>query len=183
MNPGPFGMAQTGVPFGEVDAVVNWLHIRGEVGRPEHTHPKRPVEGFGCPRSEVSGRRLWGLFAEAFGTAENFFRHNYVANYCPLIWMGATGANITPDKLPTEQRAAVDAVCMEHLLSLITILNPHTLVGVGAYATQKLRDAASRLPGKSFTIGTLLHPSPASPIANKLWSERPIQQLKELGIL
>lgn len=102
MNPGPFGMAQTGVPFGEVDAVVNWLHIRGEVGRPEHTHPKRPVEGFGCPRSEVSGRRLWGLFAEAFGTAENFFRHNYVANYCPLIWMGATGANITPDKLPTE---------------------------------------------------------------------------------
>lgn len=107
MNPGPFGMAQTGVPFGEVDAVVNWLHIRGEVGRPEHTHPKRPVEGFGCPRSEVSGRRLWGLFAEAFGTAENFFRHNYVANYCPLIWMGATGANITPDKLPTEQRAAV----------------------------------------------------------------------------
>ena len=129
------------------------------------------------------GRRLWGLFAEAFGTAENFFRHNYVANYCPLIWMGATGANITPDKLPTEQRAAVDAVCMEHLLSLITILNPHTLVGVGAYATQKLRDAASRLPGKSFTIGTLLHPSPASPIANKLWPERPIQQLKELGIL
>ena len=183
MNPGPFGMAQTGVPFGEVDAVVNWLHIRGEVGRPEHTHPKRPVEGFGCPRSEVCGRRLWGLFAEAFGTAANFFRHNYVANYCPLIWMGATGANITPDKLPAEQRAAVDAVCMEHLLSLITILNPHTLVGVGAYATQKLRDAASRLPGKSFTIGTLLHPSPASPIANKLWPERPIQQLKELGIL
>lgn len=30
-----------------------------------------------------------------------------MANYCPLIWMGATGANITPDKLPTEQRAAV----------------------------------------------------------------------------
>lgn len=56
-------------------------------------------------------------------------------------------------------------------------------MGVGAYATQKLRDAASRLPGKSFTIGTLLHPSPASPIANKLWPERPIQQLKELGIL
>ena len=37
MNPGPFGMAQTGVPFGEVDAVVNWMHIREEVGRPEHT--------------------------------------------------------------------------------------------------------------------------------------------------
>lgn len=183
MNPGPFGMAQTGVPFGEVDAVVNWMHIRAEVGSPEHTHPKRPVEGFACPRSEVSGRRLWSLFAETFGTAENFFKHNYVANYCPLIWMSATGSNITPDKLPAEQRAAVDEVCMKHLVSLIDILNPHTLVGVGAYATQKLRDAAALLPGKSFTIGTLLHPSPASPIANKLWPERPIQQLRELQII
>ncbi|MBQ8445463.1 MAG: single-stranded DNA-binding protein, partial [Opitutales bacterium] len=27
MNPGPFGMAQTGVPFGEIDAVQNWLGI------------------------------------------------------------------------------------------------------------------------------------------------------------
>lgn len=97
--------------------------------------------------------------------------------------MSATGANITPDKLPAEQRAAVDAVCMRHLVALITILNPHTLVGVGAYATQKLRAAAALLPDKSFTIGTLLHPSPASPVANKLWPERPIQQLKELGIL
>ena len=183
MNPGPFGMAQTGVPFGEVDAVVNWMHIREEVGRPEHTHPKRPVEGFDCPRSEVSGRRLWGLFAETFGTAENFFRHNYVANYCPLVWMSATGANITPDKLPAEQRAAVDAVCMRHLVAIISILHPHTLVGVGAFATQKIRAAAALLPDKSFTIGTLLHPSPASPVANKLWPERPIQQLKELGIL
>lgn len=183
MNPGPFGMAQTGVPFGEVDAVVNWMHIRAEVGAPEHTHPKRPVEGFACPRSEVSGRRLWSLFAETFGTAENFFKHNYVANYCPLIWMSATGSNITPDKLPAEQRATVDEVCMKHLVSLIDILNPHTLVGVGAYATQKLRDAAALLPGKSFTIGTLLHPSPASPMANKMWPERPIQQLRELQII
>lgn len=183
MNPGPFGMAQTGVPFGEVDAVVNWLHISGPVGQPAHMHPKRPVEGFECPRSEVSGRRLWGLFAEAFGTAEHFFSHNYVANYCPLIWMGKTGANITPDKLPVEQRNAVDAVCMKHLVSLITTLKPHTLVGVGAYATQKLAAAADMLPGQAFAIGTLLHPSPASPIANKHWPERPMQQLRELGIL
>ncbi len=183
MNPGPFGMAQTGVPFGEVNAVVNWLRIYGVVGAPPQTHPKRPVDGFACPRSEVSGRRLWGLFAEHFSTAEAFFKDNYVANYCPLIWMSSGGSNITPDKLPAEQRAAVDNVCMKHLVTLLSILKPHTLVGVGAYATQKLKDAAAQLPHMKFTVGTLLHPSPASPVANKYWPERPTQQLKDLGII
>ena len=31
MNPGPFGMVQTGVPFGEVEAVRSWLQRAGEV--------------------------------------------------------------------------------------------------------------------------------------------------------
>src|SRR5262245_50837480 len=60
MNPGPFGMAQTGVPFGEVSMVRDWLGICEKVGRPPREHPKRPVRGFDCHRREVSGQRLWG---------------------------------------------------------------------------------------------------------------------------
>ena len=60
MNPGPFGMMQTGVPFGEVAAVRDWMHLSAAVQRPAREHPKRPIEGFACRRSEVSGRRLWG---------------------------------------------------------------------------------------------------------------------------
>lgn len=183
MNPGPFGMAQTGVPFGEVNAVMNWLHIHSNYTPPQNTHPKRPILGFNCPRSEVSGRRLWGLFAEHFTDAEHFFEDNYVANYCPLIWMSESGANITPDKLPAEHQNAVDNACMKHLVQLISTLEAHTLIGVGAYATKKLEAAAKQLPNKTFTIGTLLHPSPASPIANKLWPSRPTEQLKELHII
>ncbi len=59
MNPGPWGMAQTGVPFGEVSLVGRWLGIDGVVGKPAREHPKRPVTGFSCSRSEVSGRRVW----------------------------------------------------------------------------------------------------------------------------
>src|ERR1035441_11093946 len=73
MNPGPFGMAQTGVPFGEIAAVRDWLRIECPVGKPEGEHPRRTVTGFACARSEVSGRRLWGLFAERFGTPKRFF--------------------------------------------------------------------------------------------------------------
>src|SRR5216110_2372664 len=62
MNPGPFGMAQTGIPFGQIAAVRNWLVIETKIDRPQHEHPKRPVTGFRCARSEISGKRLWGLF-------------------------------------------------------------------------------------------------------------------------
>lgn len=180
MNPGPFGMAQTGVPFGEIAAVTLWMGITASVGQPAATHPKRPVQGFSCPRSEVSGRRLWGLFEELYGTAEQFFAHAYVANYCPLIWMGESGANITPTQLPKEQVARIDAACRRHLVRLIEVLQPRCLVGVGAYALQQLQTAAAALPEREFILGTILHPSPASPVANKHWPERPRRQVLEI---
>ena len=73
MNPGPFGMAQTGIPFGQVAAVRDWLKIETPTDRPPGEHPKRPVTGFDCPRSEVSGERLWGLFAKRFGSDPDRF--------------------------------------------------------------------------------------------------------------
>ncbi len=180
MNPGPFGMAQTGVPFGEIAAVTLWMGITAPIGQPPATHPKRPVQGFSCLRSEVSGRRLWGLFEELYGAAENFFAHSYVANYCPLIWMSESGANITPTQLPKDQVAQIDAACQRHLVQLIEILQPRCLVGVGGYALKQLELAAAQLPERSFTLGTILHPSPASPTANKQWPVRPRQQIRDI---
>lgn len=180
MNPGPFGMAQTGVPFGEIAAVTLWMGITASIGQPPATHPKRPVQGFNCPRSEVSGRRLWGLFEEMYGTAEAFFSQAYVANYCPLIWMSESGANIPPTQLPKEQVAQIDAACQRHLCRIIEILQPRCLIGVGGYALKQLELAAAALPDMNFTLGTILHPSPASPIANKHWPEKPRQQILEI---
>ena len=180
MNPGPFGMAQTGVPFGEIAAVTLWMGITAPIGQPPATHPKRPVQGFNCPRSEVSGRRLWGLFEEMYGTADNFFSHSYVANYCPLIWMSERGSNITPTQLPRDQVAMIDAACQRHLVSLIRTLTPRYLIGVGGYALKQLEIAAATCSDMNFTLGTILHPSPASPTANKHWPERPRQQLRDI---
>jgi single-strand selective monofunctional uracil DNA glycosylase len=179
MNPGPFGMAQTGVPFGEIPAVRDWMKISGPVGTPENPHPKRPIEGFTCAKSEVSGRRLWGLFAQRFPNADDFFHDHFVANYCPLVWMSASGANITPDKLPAAEIRPVEAACLAHLRQVIAILEPEYLVGVGAYAEQRLREAA---PNFSGIISKILHPSPASPAANRDWSGTAEQQLVNAGI-
>ena len=181
MNPGPFGMAQTGVPFGEVAAVREWMGIQAPIGKPEPEHPKRLIEGFECKRSEVSGRRLWGLFAERFENAGDFFKDHFVLNYCPLVWMSASGANLTPDKLPAAEMAPVEAACQKHLQEVIALLKPSWLVGVGGFAEERLKRAAEAV-GSDATVGRVLHPSPASPAANRGWAEAAERQLIALGV-
>ena len=181
MNPGPFGMAQTGVPFGEIDAVRDWLGICEDVKKPLKEHPKRPIEGFACKRSEVSGRRLWGLFTERFGKADSFFKEHFVMNYCPLVWMSATGANLTPDKLPASEMQPVEQACLKHLAEVIELLDPSYLIGVGGFAEDRLSRAAVACESKAM-VGRVLHPSPASPAANRGWAEAATRQLKEQGV-
>ncbi len=178
MNPGPFGMVQTGVPFGEIAAVRDWMGIEAEVKIPAVQNPKRPIEGFACPRSEVSGRRLWGLFAERFGTAENFFAEHYVANYCPLAFF-EEGRNATPDKLPAAEQNPLLAVCDAHLRLSVEALQVEWVIGVGAWAEERAKLACAGLPVK---FGRVLHPSPASPAANRGWSEAATKQLLAQGV-
>lgn len=181
MNPGPYGMAQTGVPFGEIPAVRDWMGISGPVGRPDPEHPKRPISGFDCERSEVSGRRLWGLFAERYPDPAAFFAEHFVANYCPLVWMKDTGANLTPDKIPADAMQPVAEACRAHLRRVIEILDPQYLIGVGAYAEKQLATAAEEL-GHPARLGKILHPSPASPAANRGWAGQATRQLVDLGV-
>jgi single-strand selective monofunctional uracil DNA glycosylase len=179
MNPGPWGMAQTGVPFGEVAAVRDWLRIEGEVGSPENPHPKRPVQGFACRRSEVSGRRLWGWAGERFATPERFFARFVVANYCPLAFLEESGRNHTPDKLPAAEREPLFAACDHALRRAVGYWRPRWVVGVGAFAEGRARAA---LAGFDVEIGRILHPSPASPAANRGWGEQAERDLAALGI-
>ena len=181
MNPGPYGMAQTGVPFGEISAVRDWMGITAPVGKPILEHPKRPIDGFACMKSEVSGRRLWGLFSEKFPKPEHFFAHHYVANYCPLIWMSTTGANLTPDKLSTAEMEPIEAICLDHLTAVIRLLEPVILIGIGGFAEARLHRAAEKTGGQ-YQIGRILHPSPASPAANRGWAQAAEKQLKEQGV-
>ena len=179
MNPGPWGMTQTGVPFGEIAAVRGWLQIEGPVGKPEGECPKRPVTGFSCPKSEVSGRRLWGLFQELYGSAEDFFEDNFVANFCPLVWMTETGANVTPDKIPAASMTPVVEACQVHLAKTLEALEPEILVGIGVWAEKQLKAVAR--PGQ--VVGKILHPSPASPAANRDFAGTATKQLQQLGLL
>lgn len=179
MNPGPWGMVQTGVPFGEVNLVRDWLEIDEPVGCPPIVHPKRPVAGFDCQRSEVSGRRLWGWARDRFGSPQDFFSRFFVANYCPLAFLEAGGRNRTPDRLPVAERQPLLDLCDQALAQTVAVLAPRLVVGLGIFATRRARAALAAL---EVEIGTVLHPSPASPAANRGWAEQAERQLEALGV-
>jgi single-strand selective monofunctional uracil DNA glycosylase len=179
MNPGPWGMTQTGVPFGEVKQVTEWLGIREPVGRPPQEHPKRPVLGYDCPRSEVSGARIWGWARENFHEPERFFARFFIANYCPLLFLEESGRNLTPDRLPARERASLLEVCDLALRRTMEFLQPSLVVGVGRFAESRARAA---LAGLDLRVGRVTHPSPANPAANRGWSELVSAELRELGL-
>jgi len=184
MNPGPFGMTQIGVPFGEIAAARDWLHLDAPIAKPGQgntirENPARPIEGWACPRSEVSGRRLWGLFAQRFGEADHFFAEHFVANYCPLAFF-AGARNVTPDKLSAEEAAPLFAACNAHLAEVVRASGAEWVIGIGAFAEARARHALADVPGIRF--GRILHPSPASPAANRGWAEQATKQMQELGL-
>lgn len=180
MNPGPFGMAQTGVPFGDVTMVRDFLGITGKVGRPPREHPQRLVQGFECPRSEVSGTRFWGWARDRYGTPERFFERFYVSNWCPLVFVEASSRNRTPDKLPAAEREPLYQACDLALVRIVETLRPRFVIGVGAFAEDRARKALGESP--PLTLGCILHPSPASPAANKDWPGTVDRQLAALGL-
>ncbi|MDJ0854699.1 MAG: single-stranded DNA-binding protein [Desulfobacterales bacterium] len=178
MNPGPWGMAQTGVPFGEISYVRDWMGICESVDKPSPEHPKRSVDGFACRRSEVSGRRLWGWAADTFGTPQAFFRHIFVANYCPLMFMETAGRNRTPDKLPAAEKRPLLAACDEALQRTLHHFEPGYVIGIGAFAAARV---AAVSDGR-FVSGQITHPSPANPRANRGWAGVVTAEFRQLGV-
>jgi single-strand selective monofunctional uracil DNA glycosylase len=178
MNPGPWGMAQTGVPFGEVSMVRDWLGLEGQVKQPAEVHPKRPILGLESSRSEVSGQRLWSWAKDRFSDPKSFFSQFFVSNFCPLAFMEESGRNRTPDKLPAEEREPLFAICDQALREVVQELQPQQVIGIGKFAETQARRA---LADFDLPISTILHPSPASPAANRGWQPQAEAKLNQLG--
>lgn len=180
MNPGPFGMAQTGIPFGEIESVRDWMRIEGEVLQPAVVHPNRPITGFETTRSEVSGQRLWGWARDRFETPERFFSKFWVHNTIPLVFMGETGRNITPDKLSKAERDPLFAAADRSLRATAELIEPAGVIAIGAFAERRAKIAFKKY---KLPIVRILHPSPASPKANRGWAPQAEADMRAGGLL
>ena len=176
MNPGPWGMAQSGVPFGSTDIAKNQLQIKPyKLTTPENAHPKRPIVGLDLARQEISGQRLWSLMFDHYGDGESVFSNIFVVNHCPLLLLGESGKNLTPDNLPISVMKTVLNACDKHLQQVVEIMGIERIIGVGKYAEKRACLAfnadktglGTTASGRKITISSCWHPSPASPLANR----------------
>lgn len=179
MNPGPWGMVQTGIPFGDVEMVRDWLGISGRVGQPAVVHPRRPVAGFNCRRREISGHRLWDWARATFTIPERFFRQFFVVNYCPLCFFKGGGENLTPDHLGPAERTSLFAACDRALSAMVRALQPGMVIGIGRFAENRARTALAGLP---VVVSGVLHPSGANPRASRDWGGQMNAALTGLGV-
>ncbi|XP_063985859.1 single-strand selective monofunctional uracil DNA glycosylase-like isoform X2 [Diachasmimorpha longicaudata] len=181
MNPGPWGMSQTGVPFGEVNTVVNWLELSGNVETPPREQPDRKVQGLLCKRSEVSGRRFWELFKRLSRTPDVFFRHSFLRNYCPVALMDAGGRNITPAELKGPEYSRVIQLCDTVLGDVLKILKVEIVVGVGRFAEKRARHVV-KAQKLSTQVVWIPHPSPRA-AGYQDWSICAQKHLHDLDLL
>ncbi|XP_061871304.1 LOW QUALITY PROTEIN: single-strand selective monofunctional uracil DNA glycosylase [Colius striatus] len=182
MNPGPFGMAQTGVPFGDVWHVREWLRLEGTVNKPPSEHPARPVLGLSCQRAEVSGARFWGFIKSLCPEPHLFFRHCFVHNHCPLLFLAPVGRNLPPSDLPPKQRRRLLQVCDQALGRAVALLGVGLVVALGRFAERQARKALAEA-GLRVRVEWLPHPSPRNPRANRGWEEAAKERLSQLGVL
>ncbi|XP_032939189.1 single-strand selective monofunctional uracil DNA glycosylase, partial [Catharus ustulatus] len=182
MNPGPFGMGQTGVPFGEAWHVREWLRVRGAVLKPPREHPKRPVLGLRCPRAEVSGARFWGLIRSLCPDPRRFFRHCFVHNLCPLLFLTESGRNVALPELRGPERERLLRACGDALVAAVVALSVRLVVALGRVAEVRARREL-RGAGLDVEVRGIPHPSPRNPRANRGWEGEARARLEELGVL
>ncbi|XP_054745917.1 single-strand selective monofunctional uracil DNA glycosylase [Anastrepha obliqua] len=180
MNPGPNGMGQTGVPFGNILTVRNEMSLSGSVQQPPSVHVKRPVRGFECSIEEPSGVRIWSLFKKlAGGSLNTFGRQCFVHNFCPLIFYDNAGRNITPSELKGDYKEKIGKECLDVLDLELDLVKPEILVAVGLYMYGMVSRSRH---AKDLKIYKLPHPSPRS-LNNQNWPEKAEQLLLELDLV
>lgn len=175
MNPG-HGMGNTGIPFGCPEKVKNYLKIRNlKINEPKKIHPKRIVTGLECKKPEISGKRIWGLIEEIYGSPEKAFKNIFVLNHFPLWMFNSSGQNVTPDKLSISSSKLIFEECNKYLMDVVTILKVERVICVGKYASRMAQKAIKNSDVHNLTIEEIPHPSPANPLANKekgaLWKK------------
>lgn len=203
MNPGPHGMVQTAVPFGDVVNARAIQALAGSVeGAPLIDRERlpalahlRPIEGYSFARKEVSGTRFWSEFAPVFAAAGptrdrllSTLRSAFVLNICPLAFFGAVdplkgprspAANITPDKLPKPYREQVLAPCREYFGVVLRSLRPWGLVCFGGWAEKLAATWVRDIDGQPPRVEKVHHPSPR--VLNTAAGWHPAAALAERG--
>ena len=102
LNPGPYGMGQTGIPFTDVRRLRQCLPKMALTLRERGREPRVPglaprsLRRFFTREFESSAVRVYRFLELGWGSAEKGWRSVGVANSCPLLFLDPEGRNQTP---------------------------------------------------------------------------------------
>ena len=102
---------------------------------------------------------------------------------CPLLFLSSSGKNVTPPELPADARRQLNAACDRALIDVLRLLCVRTVVAVGKYTENRVRSLLRDAAITDVRVAVIIHPSPASPAANKAWSDTALAQLTQARLL
>eukprot|EP01023_Acetabularia_acetabulum_P031317 TRINITY_DN29446_c0_g1_i1.p1 TRINITY_DN29446_c0_g1~~TRINITY_DN29446_c0_g1_i1.p1 ORF type:complete len:252 (+),score=22.23 TRINITY_DN29446_c0_g1_i1:130-885(+) len=181
MNPGYFGMVQTGIPFGDLNMVCNFLHLQ-KFQVPVKQHNIRKIVGYEIKRSEVSGQRFWGLIQTKFGHPDKFFNEdsNFVVNLCPLAFLSETGKNVTPEEISIQEKDKIIVVCMAYFKQIVKFLQIQNIVCIGNFVCKEVKKSLTQ--DGYYNIVYMQHPSPRVQPQELQWRDVVTKQLEDAGV-
>jgi single-strand selective monofunctional uracil DNA glycosylase len=196
LNPGPYGMAQTGIPFTDLK------RLREHLPRLAKGLERRgcSLAGVGlAPRSlrpylsrtfESSAVRVYRFLSRGWGSAEDGWRSVVVANPCSLLFMDAAGENRTPaDLVGAVSRRTGSLVAARRLRErcnalrrlaareAVRVLSPRGVVLLGKDAQRAMQTGIAPLLGPDSILGWE-HPARAVP---DRWAMGLLEEIKRRG--
>lgn len=202
LNPGPYGMAQTGVPFtdlkrlrAELPRLATELEATGSALVPPGLAPA-PLRPFLTRTFESSSVRVYRFLALVRETAEAALRDVVFVNPCPLLFVERrSGENRTPADLPRELRraagtaragleraarlmAAFDAARLEVVTRAVERLEPRGAVLLGRDVAAVIGDSLRARLGARAVV-EWEHPARAVP---DRWARGLASELRRRGL-
>jgi single-strand selective monofunctional uracil DNA glycosylase len=186
LNPGPYGMAQTGIPFTDLKRLAQGLpRLAAELARSGERLSlpglaPSSLQPFLTRTFESSSVRVHRFLRLAHGSAERAFREVVFVNPCPLLFIDrALGENRTPADLPRALRAGVDEARVEVVSVAVARLRARGAIVLGRDAAAALSVPLRARLGERAVV-EWEHPARAVP---DIWARGLLAALRRRGLL
>ena len=150
LNPGKYGMSQTGIPFTDVTRAARV----GLALEPPGVAPRDLVPYLKSYRVERSSDSVYRLLDALWGDAREGWRAMWAVAPCGLLFLEQDGANVTPADARLARRADVRALRIRVVEEAIAAAKPKGALLLGQDVARVVGPAATALLGEENVLVT-----------------------------
>jgi len=182
LNPGPYGMAQTGIPFTDCRTASGALGMEMTIpGKAPDDLISRLKKANGKWRGtyERSSLGMYRFLILAWGDIKTAYRNWFVGNPCPLLFLDPERWNVTPADPRLRRMKEVGELRQRAVIGFSEILNPRGIVCFGKDVAKAVGEVAIRQVGPDRVV---FYEHPARAVPEK-WAAGLLQELTQRQLL